>query len=261
MKNLKTILIVSLLSICQFSFSQTKVDSLINELRKPEFYPSVSQNKEALVNLGKDAIPKLIELIKDTSFVKLENTADLIYPGATEFYGHGYIIDYDIDWISVRAGWVLEELTFEDFGFKQNQIKEDDLFELIQSNYQSEYLEKGTYSVNFKDTTELGKLKEYRKQLAIKVEKWWIENKANWNRFEAIKLALNSKNSNRQHKALHYLRFEKTNCEGLTKVSYNSELKPLVKVVKTEGENGAEKQAKLLLQDKEYYWLKSKTKE
>ncbi|MEK0336720.1 MAG: hypothetical protein QQN41_04715 [Nitrosopumilus sp.] len=233
---------------------------MINELRKPEFYPSVSQSKEELVNIGKDAIPRLIELIKDTSFVKLKNTADLIYPGATEFYGHGYIIDYDIDWVSVRAGWVLEELTFEDFGFKQNQIKEDDLFKLIKSNYQSEYLEKGTYSVNFQDTTEIGKLKEYRKQLAIKVEKWWGENKDSWNRFEAIKLALNSNNSSRQHKALHYLRFEKTNCEGLTKESYNNELKSLVKIVKTKGKNGAEVQAKLLLQDKEYYWLKSKIK-
>jgi len=235
MKNLKTILIVSLMSIFQISFSQTKVDSLINELRKPEFYPSVSRSKETLVNLEKDAIPKLIELLKDTSFVKLKNTADLIYPGATEFYGHGYIIDYDLDWISVRAGWVLEELTFEDFGFKQNQIKEDDLFQLIKSNYQTEYLKKGTYSVNFKDTTELEKLKKYRKQLAIKVEKWWIENKDSWNRFEAIKLALNSNNSNQQHKAIHYLRFEKTTCKKLTKESFNNDLKPLVKRIRIKG--------------------------
>lgn len=55
-----------------------------------------------------------------TPFINLQNTADLIYPGTEKFYGHGWSISYDIDWIAVRAAWVLEELTFQDFGYSQS---------------------------------------------------------------------------------------------------------------------------------------------
>jgi hypothetical protein len=261
MNTIKSIILLGLLVLSQIVFGQNSVDSLINELKKPEFYPNVSQSKDKLVNLGEQAIPKLIELLTDTSFVKLTNTADLIYPGATEFYGHGYIIDYDLDWVSVRAAWVLEEITFEDFGYKQNQISEDDLFELMKTNYESEYLEKGTYKVDFKDSTNLDILKEYRRELAVKVQTWWDTTQADWTRFNALKEALNSSNYNRQHKALHFLRFEKTNCKGLTKDSFDKELKPLVQKIKRNGEDGTDEQAKLLLSDREYYWLKIKQKE
>jgi len=261
MNTIKNILILGILILSQTVFGQNSVDSLINELRKPEFYPNVSQSKDKLVDLGKQAIPKLIELLNDTSFVKLTNTADLIYPGATEFYGHGYVIDYDLDWISVRAAWVLEEITFEDFGYKQNEISEDDLFKLMKTNYESEYLKKGTYKVDFKDSTDINILKKYRRELTVKVQKWWDTTSTDWTRFNALKEALHSTNSNRQHKALHYLRFEKTNCDGLTKSSYIKELKPLVQGIKKNGKDGTDEQAKLLLTDREYYWLKIKKKE
>ena len=63
------------------------------------------------------AIPALVSLLDRTDRVPLRNTADLIYPGATRFYGHGWAVNYDIDWIADRAGWVLEELAFQDFGY------------------------------------------------------------------------------------------------------------------------------------------------
>ena len=31
------------------------------------------------------------------------------------------------DWISIRAGWALEELTFEDFGYRESLIDHDEL--------------------------------------------------------------------------------------------------------------------------------------
>ena len=269
MKIARRILILGLIISYQLAFSQTKIDSLIYELKKPKFYPTVAQSKEELIDKGKEVIPGLgkkevipglIELLFDTSYVKLRNTADLIYPGATEFYGHGPIIRYDIDWICVRAGWVLEELTFQDFGYKQNHISEEELFKLIKSNYQTEYLEKGKYAVNFKDTTELGKLKEFRKHLAIKVKKWWIENKDNWNRFVSIKEALISNNSNRMLNAMDYLRYGETYCEDLTEESFSNDLRPIIKSIEINGKNGTQIQAKLLLQDTEYYWLKIKKK-
>lgn len=267
MNNIRNILFLGFLFLSQTAFGQNSVESLINELSKPEFYPealhkaSVSQSKDKLVDLGEEAIPQLIKLLKDTNLVKLTNTGDLIYPGATEFYGHGYIIDYNIDWISVRAGWVLEEITFEDFGYKQNKISEGELFKLMRTNYESEYLQNGTFKVDFKDSNETEMLKEYRKQLAVKVQNWWDTNQTNWTRFNAIKEALKSNNSNRQHKALHYLRFEKTNCDGLTKGSFVKELKPLVEEIKRNGKDGTDEQANLLLNDNEFYWLKIKNKE
>jgi hypothetical protein len=261
MNRIQNILIIGLLILNQNVFGQDYIDSLINELRRPNFYPSMGQSKnvnkskDTLVNLGEKAIPKLIELLKDTSFVKLTNTNGLIYPGATKYYGHGGIIDYDIDWISVRAGWVLEEITFEDFGYKQNRITEDELFKLRETNYESEYLKKGTYKVNFKDSTDNEILKQYRIQLAIKVEKWWGANHNNWTRFKAIKDALESDNSNRQYDALCYLNFGESKCPGLTKESFENELKPLVKKIRRNGKDGADEQAKELLRDKEFYWL------
>lgn len=78
--------------------------------------------KDSLVNYQLEAIPKIIEMLKDTSYIKLKNTADLIYPGAEKFYGHGGIVYYDIDWICVRAAWLLEEITFQDFGYRELTI-------------------------------------------------------------------------------------------------------------------------------------------
>jgi len=54
-------------------------------------------------------------LLKDTTFIKLKNTAVLIYPEAEKFYGHGGIVYCDIYWISVRAAWLPDEITFQDF--------------------------------------------------------------------------------------------------------------------------------------------------
>jgi hypothetical protein len=40
-------------------------------------------------------------------------------------------LDYDVDWISVRAGWALENLTFQKFGFREGVINEADLFKAV----------------------------------------------------------------------------------------------------------------------------------
>lgn len=51
---------------------------MIAQLKQPNF-GSVYKVKDSIVSYQKDAIPKLIELLKDASFVKLKNTADLTY--------------------------------------------------------------------------------------------------------------------------------------------------------------------------------------
>jgi hypothetical protein len=208
------------------------------------------------VNYQKEAIPKLIELLKDTSFIKLKNTADLIYPGAEKVYGHGWIVSYDIDWISVRAAWLLEEITFQNFGYRDLAINEDKLLSLHKENYTS-YLRSGSHDTDFKDKTPRQQLVMYRLMLVDSVTKWWDKNKNSWTRFTALKEALSSDDEQRQSLALQYLRFDETMCDGLIIENYKTEIKPLVQKIK-QSKNGEADQAKYLLDDNEYYWFKSK---
>ena len=225
--NLRNFLKVIVIAICFIGGTKVMaqstgqhIDSMIYDLQKAN-WGAVRMAKDSIENFQKEAIPKLIELLKDTSYVKLKNTCDLIYPGAEEFYGHGGIVNYDIDWIAVRAAWVLEEITFQNFGYLDLTIT--------------------------------------RLMLADKVLKWWDENKNTWTKFEAIKEALSCTDEERQVNVLHYLRFGKSKCDGLTLENYKNEILPLVeKIIQRNDSDRASLQAKHLLDDKEFYWLKIK---
>ncbi len=253
MKHYITIILLLTFTV---SFSQKRLDGMIAELKHSDF-SAIYKVKDSIVNYQKDAIPELIELLKDTSFVKLNNTADLIYPGAEKFYGHGWIVNYDIDWISVRAAWLLEEITFQNFGYRDLTINENKLMSLHKQDYTS-YLQTGSHDIDFKDKTPREQLIIYRLMLADRVLKWWDKNKKGWTRLNAIKEALSSIDEQRQSLALRYLRFGKTDCAGLTLENYKEEIKPIIKKIKRSKNENAE-QAKYLLEDNEYYWFKSKT--
>jgi hypothetical protein len=252
MRAFNTLILLLALTACS---AQTRLDSMIAKLKHADF-GDVYQVKDSLVDRGKEAIPKLVKLLKDTSFVKLKNTADLIYPGANKFYGHGWIVNYDIDWLSVRAAWLLEQITFQNFGYGEQTISEDQLMKLHQQNYSS-YLQTGSHSVDFKNKSPRQKLVDYRQMLADSVSKWWDKNQDGWTRFKVLKEALASSDEIRQSLALHFLRFGETKCEGLNRDSYEKELFPLVQKIR-DSKNSKAQQAQLLLDDKEYYWLKSK---
>jgi len=254
MRHLVTITFLLTFNSC---FAQTRLDNMVVQLQQSDFH-KIYQVKDSIVNYQKGAISKLIDLLKDTSFIKLQNTADLIYPGAEQFYGHGWIVNYDIDWISVRAAWLLEEITLKNFGYRQTSITEDTLMNLHKLDYNS-YLRKGFHEIDFKDRTPKEQLVIYRLMLADSVSNWWENNKNNWTRFNALKEALSSNDEERQALALQYLRSDKTMCDGLSLDSYNREIKPLVIRIKNSGNSEAE-QAKYLLDDNEYYWFKNKSK-
>lgn len=254
---MKHYLLLTFLLAFNLCFAQSQVDTLVNQLKQSDF-GKIYKSQEGIINSQKEGIPKLIELLKDTSFIKLENTADLIYPGASQFYGHGWIVNYDIDWISSRSAWFLEEITFQNFGYRDLTITEDKLMNLYKQHYTTEYLKKGYHDIDFKNKTPREHLKMFRLMLADSVSKWWDKNKNTWTRFTALKSALASNDEQRQSLALHYLRFEKTLCDGLTSENYDAELKPLVQRIK-ESQNSQAEQAKYLLNDSEYYWLKIKT--
>ncbi|MEZ0128643.1 hypothetical protein AB9T88_02090 [Flavobacterium sp. LBUM151] len=204
-----------------------KIDSLFIEFKKQSFYQSVYPAKQELENYQKIIIPELISILSDPSFVKLTNTFDLIYPGTTSYYGHGHYVPYDMDWISVRAGWFLEEITFQDFGYLNSNINDEKLLKLAKENYK-DYIKKGTYDLDWKNKTSEQKSIEYRKILSSNAEKWWKENKKKWSRISAIKEALESNNENRLSKVFQYLRFGETKCDNLTKDIYKNEIMPII---------------------------------
>lgn len=235
---------------------ETKLDKMILQLRSAEF-SDVLEAKDSIINYGEEAIPKLIKLLNDKSFVKLKNTADLIYPGADKFYGHGWIVHYDIDWISDRAAWLLEEITFQDFGYRILSINDDSLMNLHFQNYQS-YLQTGSHKVDFKDKKSKQQLIVIRQMLADSVSKWWNRNKNTWTRFNTIKEGLSSNSEKLQRSMLQYLLFDKTACPKLTLDSYQKELRPLVEIIQR-SKNSQADLANSLLEDKEFNWFKMKT--
>ena len=230
---MKTIyLLIISLTISQFSFAQkAKIDSLFVEFKKQSFYGNIYPAKKKLEDYQKEIIPQLVKLVKDTTFVKLTGTADLIYPGTKIFYGHGHFVPYDMDWISVRAGWLLEELTFEDFGYKTSGVDEDLMLKLIKENH-TEYTKTGVYDLEWKNKTPSEKQIEMRKVFSIKVETWWKKNKKNWSRLNAIKEALKSNDEGRILNVLNYLRSGKSKCDNLDQNKYVTEIIPLVEELK-----------------------------
>ncbi|MBF4516027.1 hypothetical protein IRZ71_06725 [Flavobacterium sp. ANB] len=226
-----------------------KLDSLFNEFKKNSFYASIYPAKKELENYQIAVIPKLIKLLSDTTFVKLKGTADLIYPGTTTYYGHGHYIPYNMDWISIRSGWLLEDLTFQDFGYKNSEVNDETLMKLMKENYY-DYINNGTYELDWKNKTSQQKNIEYKKILFKKTEKWWKENRKKWNRISAIKEALKSNNENRLSNVFQYLRFGNSKCDNLTKEIYLKEIEPLILVLKEANTYPEiQEQIKLILSD------------
>jgi hypothetical protein len=85
-------------------------------------WPTVLRAREVLHAHRDAAIPLLVAAVFRDDRAPLQDTFDLIYPGATRFYGHGWIVPYDLDHHGDRAAWILEELTFRDFGFRSGDI-------------------------------------------------------------------------------------------------------------------------------------------
>ncbi|UTN03059.1 hypothetical protein L0669_17180 [Flavobacterium bizetiae] len=229
---MKTQIVLFLVFIYSYSNAQNltkvKIDSLFTEFKKESFYANVYPAKQKLEEYQKITIPELINLLKDDNFVKLTNTFDLIYPGTTVFYGHGYYIPYDIDWIAVRSGWLLEDITFQDFGYQNLEVDNATLMNhLIKNDYEN-YTEKGIYELDWKNITSTRKKELLRKILSKKAEKWWRENQYNWNRISAIKEALVSKNKSRLSNVFQYLRYGDSKCDNLTKEVYHNEIEPII---------------------------------
>jgi hypothetical protein len=248
------------LSCCTpYLFSGTgnePIKQLIDEFISND-WPTVMLAKEKIENLGSEGIPEIIALMNDCKVHKLQNTGDLIFPGAEKYFGHGQIIDYDIDDICVRAGWLLEELTFMNFGFSGIHLPADELTDFIRKSFPA-YHSNGINRRQIEELNESGKRKLIRSLSIEQVKDWWQIAEQQWNRLNALEQALNSHDEKCQVKALFYLRNGKTRCMGLDESFYKSRLENVVMKLSKAEMSRVSENAKLIMLDGNYDWLSIK---
>jgi hypothetical protein len=182
-------------------------------------------------------IPMLIELLDRNERERLQDTGELIYPGAREFYGHGILVDYDIDHLAVRAGWVLEAITFQDFGFRVSEAFQVPVSDLAPP--------KETPAPQIQEAVQ-------------RARDWWRTNGATWTRYQGLLDALRSGNVYRQLAALEYVRFGDYPCTGLDRETFARDVLPLVRSLAASDNPSVQDQAQLLLDDDEEWWWKWK---
>jgi hypothetical protein len=217
-------------------------------------WPAVSQAKEQIENLGSAGIPGMMELLEDCRMVKLQNTGDLIYPGAEKFFGHGQIIDYDIDVICVRAGWLLEEITFMNFGFSGIHLHSSELDGFIRISF-PDYAGIAGNQEKLVRLDDEGKRKLIRALSIERARIWWQTSAKQWNRLSALELALNNNDEKCQVKALFYMRNGVTVCKGLTQKFYRSRLSKVIERLSKSETGRVSENAKLIMLDSDFSWL------
>jgi hypothetical protein len=257
MRNLK-LFFISLLALTGFYqiYAQPVMDELINQFVS-EDWNTVKNAKESLENYEDKAIPKLMPLLDEDRIVKLKNTGSLIYPGAEKFFGYGQIVDYDIDNISIRAGWLLEEISFNNFGFTGYHLPDEDLVGFIKITFPDYY----NNSTNRKkiQSSSAAELRRLIHKLSVsKAKEWWEQNHGNWTRLQALVDALQSFDEKRQVKALFYIRNGTTRCTGLTKDFYIENIsKEIVRMSSSDTKRISE-HARFILFDTKFEWLENK---
>ncbi|MEI6265168.1 MAG: hypothetical protein WCP74_08675 [Sphingobacteriia bacterium] len=230
----KIIFIIILLYTTVSSYAQkNNLDSLLRAFKSKDFDEVVWSSKLELEKKQKEIIPALIQLLQSTEYAKLYYSNQLMYPGTKRvIFDYEKIIPYELDWISIRAGWLLEELTFMDFGFRSARI-DNQLLEEIKKNNKIEDNEK-IYTIDWQNRQTELQIMQSRKILAEKAANWWEQNKSSWTRVSALKTALQSNNEDCISKALNFMSDysgEKNNCDNLYTL-YKSEIRPHIILLK-----------------------------
>jgi hypothetical protein len=255
LKTLSGAIIFGILTLSTAANSYQDADVLVKEVKSNDWV-IVKDAKNKLENNPHVALPHLFAVLAENEYIPLTNTGDLIYPGAKKFYGHGQIVNYDIDHLAIRIGWIIEQITFQNFGFSQVHDKEEKIMEHVKNHFDN-YLDKNSYARLANSSVEVQR--EEMLKLSIKKAKdWYKANSSGWNRLSALKDALESNDPKRQANALHYLRKGETKCKGLNKKTYNSELLPHVKKLTSSNSPRVAEQAKYLMKDDELEFLSIK---
>ncbi len=252
----KKLLLIVLACFCfHISFNQ-EIDQLFTDFQSNN-WEIVLIAKNSLENMEGKSIPGLVKLLDNNATVKLENTGTLIYPGADKFFGYGQIIAYDIDKIAIRAGWLIEELTFQNFGFSGVHIEEYKLLDYIKVTFPG-YYNNSSNRKKLQNSTADEKRTIIMELSHNNVNEWWEKEADEWNRLDALIDALNSNDEKRQVKALFYIRNGKTKCSGLNISIYESKIKSRINELSKVNLQRVSEHAKLILLDDEFNWLKMK---
>ncbi len=194
-----------------------EIDQLIKQLKGLRFNNDIKDARDGLVNYQQKALPKLISLLNDKTRLNSDpgDPYTVLATGDYSGYFKVGIIPYNFDWLSIRAGYVIEALTLIDFGYSSSYNKQD--------------IGNGSIKVTWNKIATEESLKKDRKILADKVAAWWEKNKATWSKFNALKTALQSKDNAYIARAVNFIYSGREKCDGFTKESYEKELKPLLK--------------------------------
>ena len=255
------LLLFTLLSSLSVTFiwAQSDIEKLMIDFTSAD-WPTVKAAKQKLENYEGQAIPVVIKLLDRNEIVKLTNTGSLIYPGAEKFFGYGQIVDYDIDNLSIRAGWLLEEISFNNFGFTGYHLAPDDLMPFIKVTFSNYY--NNANNRKKLETSSEAELRNIIYKLSIQNAKdWWKAEGSTWTRLDALVDALKSFDEKRQVKALFYMRNGDTKCTGLTKDYYIDNIsKEIVRLSSSDTQRVSE-HARLILFDTKFLWLDDKNTE
>lgn len=217
-------------------------------------WQKVKAAKIELENLQGNILPDLIQLLESKEKTKLTNTGSLIYPGAEKFFGHGQILDYDIDYIAIRAGWLIEEISFNNFGFSGIHLPQEEMGDFIRITFPDYY---GNAANRKKiEGASQNELHSIVQDLAVNAAKlWWKDQGSNFTRLKSLVNALQSTDEKRQVKALFYLRNGTSKCDGLSKDVYYNELIREVGRLSSSDIQRISEHAKLILLDTKFEWL------
>ncbi len=242
-----------------FSGTQDEMGVIISNFSSNDWIV-VKEAKEKLENYEAQAIPMIIKLLDRNEVVKLTNTGSLIYPGAEKVFGYGQIVAYDIDNVSIRAGWLLEEISFNNFGFSGFHLPKYELMPFIKITFPDYYNNSNNRKIL--ETSTEAELRNTIYKLSIKnAKEWWITYGSSWTRLEALVEALKSYDEKRQVKALFYMRNGDTKCTGLTKEYYIENIsKEIVRLSSSDTQRVSE-HARLILYDTKFTWLENKNME
>lgn len=256
MNTTKRLFFIALIAIIVTGVYGQDKKQLMNDFISSD-WKKIKAAKSGLENLQGDVLPDLIELLDSKEFVKLENSGSLIYPGAEKFFGHGQLLDYDVDYMSIRAGWLIEELSFNNFGFSGIHLPQD----MIRTHIKTTFPDYYNNSANKKklESASAEKLREIALELSVKsVKQWWTEEKDKFSRLNELLEALKSTDEKRTVNALFYLRNGKTKCDGLTREFYYQEIaREIVRLSGSDVQRIAE-HAKQILLDSKLDWLAMK---
>ncbi|MFP5288972.1 MAG: hypothetical protein ACLGI9_24760, partial [Thermoanaerobaculia bacterium] len=227
------------LCLCPLPALGQEVDALIADLRSAD-WPKVEKAANRLVSLEGKAVPALLPLLDSREVVPLANTADLIYPGAKTFYGHGRVVNYALDSLAVRAGWILESMTFQDFGFRSGTITEDKLFQAMREHPGDMPMEQAVGPQRGPEPIAAA---------AAAARRWWESSGRGWTRYEGLLAALDGNDVRQQADALIWLRSGVTDCAGLDDVTYKLQIEPRARKLAASADAMVKLQAESLLRE------------